>query len=55
MASVLKEMNTRYDRVKKGYPFGDNVFEFEGDLLDYILEQKKPDNPVVKQINIMRG
>jgi hypothetical protein len=47
--------NIRYDRQKKGYPFGGNVFEYEGDLLDYILEQKKLDDPVVKQINIMRG
>ena len=30
----------RYDKQKNGYPFGDQVFEFEGDLLDYILEQK---------------
>jgi hypothetical protein len=31
----------RYDAVKQGYPCNDQVFEYEGDLLDYILEQKK--------------
>jgi hypothetical protein len=30
----------RYDKQKKGYPFGEQVFEYEGDLLDYILDQK---------------
>ena len=30
----------RYDKIKKGYPINGEVFEFEGDLLDYILEQK---------------
>jgi len=33
-----------YDKQKNGYPCGDDVFEYEGDLLDYILEQKKLNN-----------
>lgn len=30
----------RYDKQQKGYPCGEQVFEYEGDLLDYMLEQK---------------
>lgn len=30
----------RYDRQKNGYPCAEQVFEYEGDLLDYILDQK---------------
>ena len=29
----------RYDKQKNGYPCGEQVFEYEGDLLDYMLEQ----------------
>ncbi|HEY4196183.1 MAG TPA: hypothetical protein VGM63_11645, partial [Mucilaginibacter sp.] len=35
----------RYDKQKNGYPHGEQVFEYEGDLLDYILEQKLAQNP----------
>jgi len=31
----------RYDFTRQGYPLGERFFEEEGDLLDYILEQKK--------------
>ncbi|MCQ6957668.1 hypothetical protein [Mucilaginibacter aquariorum] len=30
----------RYDKQKNGYPCGEQVFEYEGDLLDYMLDQK---------------
>lgn len=33
-----------YDKIQKGYPCGGHVFEYEGDLLDYLLEQKMQDN-----------
>lgn len=33
-----------YDKIQKGYPCGGQVFEYEGDLLDYLLEQKMQDN-----------
>jgi len=36
----------RYDKQKNGYPFGEQVFEYEGDLLDYMLEQKILSNQV---------
>jgi hypothetical protein len=42
----------RYDKQKNGYPCGEQVFEFEGDLLDYILEQKmlnKNSTPITVQ------
>jgi hypothetical protein len=29
-----------YDPQRKGYPYGDQVFEYEGDLLDYMLDEK---------------
>lgn len=31
----------RYDRDQNGYVLGDDVFEFEGDLLDILLEKRK--------------
>ena len=40
----------RYDKQKQGYPCGEDVFEYEGDLLDYILEQKKLNNLGVEVI-----
>ena len=36
----------RYDKQKNGYPCGEQVFEYEGDLLDYMLEQKILSNQV---------
>jgi hypothetical protein len=33
-------MAVRYDSTLKGYPWGEDVFEYEGDLLDHILDQK---------------
>ena len=32
-----------FDKEKNGYPLGELVFEYEGDLLDYMLEQKLED------------
>ncbi|QKJ28359.1 hypothetical protein HQ865_00810 [Mucilaginibacter mali] len=29
-----------YDPQKRDYPYGEQVFEYEGDLLDHILDQK---------------
>lgn len=29
-----------YDPQKRGYPYGEQVFEYEGDLLDHMLDQK---------------
>lgn len=29
-----------FDKQKNGYPYGGQVFEYEGDLLDYMLDQK---------------
>jgi hypothetical protein len=33
-------MAIRYDPTQRGYPWGDEVFEYEGDLLDHILDRK---------------
>jgi hypothetical protein len=44
----------RYDKQKKGYPCGEDVFEFEGDLLDYILEQKRLNNNNVQIYTVER-
>lgn len=30
-----------YDKTKNGFPLGNEVYEYEGDLLDVLLEQKK--------------
>lgn len=38
----------RYDKLQKGYPCGEQVFEYEGDLLDYLLEQKMQNNNVIE-------
>jgi hypothetical protein len=38
----------RYDKQQKGYPCGQQVFEYEGDLLDYLLEQKMLNNNVIE-------
>lgn len=29
-----------YDRQKRGYPYSEQVFEYEGDLLDHMLDEK---------------
>jgi len=39
---------TRYDRQRQGYFTGNEIFEYEGDLLDYLLEQKKLVNSLRK-------
>jgi len=33
-------MAIRYEPTLRGYPWGDEVFEYEGDLLDHILDEK---------------
>ena len=33
-------MAGRYDPSLKGYPWDDDIFEYQGDLLDYILDRK---------------
>jgi hypothetical protein len=33
--------NLHYDKTMNGYLLGDKVYEYEGDLLDVLLEQKK--------------
>lgn len=44
----------RYDKQKKGYLCGQDVFEFEGDLLDHMIEQKFQNNKDI-EITIQRS